>query len=282
MSASSGARLRGSDGLPPSFPLLLVFAAGVLPGVLLPSDIRAGSSALAEMQRQGMGGSSMWESQTGSLLVDYYENFLRARDLDQFRAQVTARYTEGTLGRVLISSPSVAARRAAVLALGVTGTFVQSNTALGKALRDNDPLVRTMAESALWAIWFRADSPENNQSLEEVRLLIGHHRLDAALNSASRLIARAPNYAEAYNQRAIALFIQGRFAESAEDCQRVLKLNPYHVGAISGLAQCQIQLDQPHEALRTLHSAAKLQPHSQSIRETIQVLEAQIESDETR
>ncbi len=194
----------------------------------------------------------MWESQTGSLLLDYYEAFLRDRDLDQFREQVTARYTEGTLGRVLTSSPSIAARRAAVLALGVTGSFEQSNTALGRALRDNDPIVRTMAESALWAIWFRADSPENNQNLEEVRLLIGHRRVDAAVNAASRLIARAPKYAEAYNQRAIALFIQGRFAESAEDCQRVLKLNPYHVGAISGLAQCQMLLNQPHEALRTL------------------------------
>jgi tetratricopeptide (TPR) repeat protein len=224
----------------------------------------------------------MLEAQTGSLLVDYYEAFLRDRDLDQFRQQVTARYTEGTLGRVLTSSPSVAARRAAVLALGVTGSFEQSNTSLGRALRDNDRIVRTMAESALWAIWFRTDSPENNQKLDEVRLLIGNQRLDAAINSASRLIARAPKYAEAYNQRAIALFLQGRFAESAEDCQRVLKLNPYHVGAIGGLVQCQIRLNQPHEALRTLRRAANLQPHSPSLRENIQILEAQIESDETR
>ncbi len=82
MSASSRARFRGSDSLPPSFPLLLVFAAGVMPGALLPSEIRADASALAEMQRQGMGGSSMWEPQTGSLLVDYFEAFLRDRDLD--------------------------------------------------------------------------------------------------------------------------------------------------------------------------------------------------------
>ena len=34
MPASSRARLRGSDGLPPSFPVLLVFAAGVLLGAL--------------------------------------------------------------------------------------------------------------------------------------------------------------------------------------------------------------------------------------------------------
>ena len=169
-----------------------------------------------------------------------------------------------------------------MLALGVLGGFEQSNSALGRAMRDSDPVVRTMAEAALWAIWFRADSPENNQMLDEVRLLIGHHRLDAAVALASRLIARAPNFAEAYNQRAIALFFQGRFAESAEDCQRVLQLNPYHFGAVGGLAQCQLQLDQPHEALRTLRRALKLQPHSQSIRENIQVLEAQIEPEGPR
>ena len=224
----------------------------------------------------------MWESQPGSLLVDYYEAFLRDRDLDLFRKQVIARYTEATLGRVLTSSPSVAARRASVLALGVTGCFEQSNAALGKALRDNDPIVRTLAESALWAVWFRADSPENNQQLDEVRQLIGQHRLDVAVKSASRLITRAPKYAEAYNQRAIAFFMQGRFAREAEDCQRVLQLNPFHIGAISGLAQCQIQLNEPREALKTLRRAAKLQPHSPSIRENIEILEAEIESDETR
>ena len=63
--------------------------------------------------------------------------------------------------------------------------------------------------------------PENNATLDEVRLLIGNRELDVATSLASRLIARSPKFAEAYNQRAIALFIQGRFAESAEDCQRV-------------------------------------------------------------
>jgi tetratricopeptide (TPR) repeat protein len=224
----------------------------------------------------------MWECHNGSLLVDYYEAFLRDRDLDQFRERIVARYTEATLGRALTASPSVTARRSAVLALGVIGSFEQSNSALGRAMRDSDPVVRTMAESALWAVWFRADTPENNQTLEEVRLLIGHRRLDEAVNLASKLIARAPKFAEAYNQRAIALFIQGRHGESAEDCQRVLELNPYHIGAVSGLAQCQILLSQPNEALQSLKRALKLQPHNQSIREHIQVLEAQIEPEGPR
>jgi len=261
---------------------LLVLSSGLILAATSPSETRAGISAVAELQRLGMGGSSMWEPQTGSLLVDYYEEFLRDRDLDQFRDRVRARYTEGTLARVLISSFSVPARRAAVLALGVFGSFEQCNSALGRALRDSDPVVRTMAESALWAIWFRADSPENNQTLDEVRLLIGHEKFDAAVALATKLIARAPRFAEAYNQRAIALFCQGRFSESAEDCKSVLQLNPYHTGAVSGLAKCQLELNQPHEALKTLKRAAKLQPHSQSLRDSIQALEAQIEPEGPR
>jgi tetratricopeptide (TPR) repeat protein len=264
------------------FPILLVSAIAPLLIAPVPSETRAGDSVHSEMQRQGVGGSSMWESHAGSLLVDYYEEFLRDRDLDQFRERVVARYTEGTLGRALGSSPSITARRGAVLALGVIGSFEQSNAALGRALRDSDAVVRTMAEAALWAVWFRADSPENNQVLEEVRLLIGHRRPDAAVSLATRLIQRTPNFAEAYNQRAIALFIQGQFQESAADCQRVLQLNPYHFGALGGLVQCQLQLTQPHEALRTMRRALWLQPHNQSIREEIDTLEAQIESEGSR
>ena len=62
----------------------------------------------------------------------------------------------------------------------------------------------------------------------------------------------------------------------------MLQLNPYHFGAVGGLVQCQLQLDQPHEALQTLRGRVLLQPHSKSIREDIEVLESQIESEGPR
>jgi len=207
---------------------------------------------------------------------------LRDRDLARFRERVAARYTEETLCRVLGASPQASARRGAVLALGVLGTFEGCNAHLGRALRDDDAVVRTMAERALWVVWFRADSPENNQALEEVRALVGAERLDEAVDRASRLIARAPRFAEAYNQRAIAYFKQGRFAESAEDCIRTLTLNPCHIGALGGLAQCQLSLDQPREALKTLRRGLKLQPHSEGLNEHVRMLEARLESDGPR
>src|SRR4029077_17101655 len=98
----------------------------------------------------------------------------------------------------------------------------------------------------------------------------------------SELIAQAPSFAEAYNQRAIIYFHQGRFAESVQDCQRVLARNPYHFGAISGMAGCQLELKRPHDALKTLRRGLKLQPYHNSLRETIRLLETEIEPDGMR
>jgi tetratricopeptide (TPR) repeat protein len=248
--------------------------------VSLPFEVRAGASDATGTPRRGMGASSaMSEAHNGSLLIEYFKVFVNDRDLDAFRNVVSARYNEGTLARILAASNDSNARRAAVLSLGIMGTFEQSNSVLGKALSDDDPVVRAMAEDALWAIWSRADTPEHNQALSQVQLAISREQLDQAEILASRLIAVAPNFAEAYNQRAIIYFLQGRFTESVQDCQQVLARNPYHFGAISGMAQSQRSLNRPQDALKSLRRALKLQPHRTSVREFIRILEAEIESD---
>lgn len=244
------------------FPLAWILAS-------VPPPALAGTSLVPP--RNGAPGMS--EPRTGSLLADYYDTYLRDHDIDAFRVHVSARYTEGTLAR-LIDTGDTQTRRGAVLAMGLFGSF-EVNAAVGRALRDNDATVRALAENALWAIWFRADSPENNKTLERVRALIGRQQYDDAVAVADRLIKQAPKFAEAYNQRAIAYFFLGRFEESAADCQRVLEHNPYHIGALGGLAQCQLQLDKRDEALKTLRRSLKLQPHKEDLRDVIAALEAE-------
>lgn len=214
----------------------------------------------------------MPEPATAPLLLDYLDAYRRDNDLEAFRRRVEARYTEGTLGR-LLRTGTPEARRAAVLALGLIGRF-DSNDAVGEALKDRDPIVRNYAVQALWAIWFRADTPENNAALIEVRDLIGRQRLREAEQSATRLISRAPKFAEAYNQRAIARFAIGDFAASAADCRQVVQLNRYHFGALGGLGQCYLRMGQRAEALETFRKALKLQPFNGDLRETVQFLEA--------
>lgn len=211
---------------------------------------------------------------TSSVLIDFYQAYLRDQNLEHYRQQVASRYTEATLARIS-ETANTDARRAAVLALGAMGTYEFSNAVLAKAQRDSDPTVRYIAERGLWAIWSRADTPENNETLERIATLVRQEQLDDALQLADKLIARAPRFAEAYNQRAIIYYALQRYQESANDCERVLELNPVHFGALNGLAGCQHRLDKRTEALKTLRRALKLRPFNEGLRESIAALEAE-------
>jgi tetratricopeptide (TPR) repeat protein len=262
-----------------SRPAAAFLATGFLTGISLLAGLPlnpvlpAASGAFSPHALLRPGAPAMPEPPAASLLVDYYETFLRDHDIEAFQRRVLARYAEGTLARAL-QMGDIQERRAAVLALGLVGGY-QVNQAVGRALRDPDPAVRSLADNALWAIWFRADSPENNETLEQVRTLITRKRPDLATELATRLITRSPRFAEAYNQRAIALFMMEKFDESAADCRRVLELNPYHFGALGGLGQCYLRLNLRREALKTYRRALKLQPYSEGLREFVSTLEAE-------
>jgi len=214
----------------------------------------------------------MPDAPNGSLLSFYYETFLKDQDIEKFRISAMTRYNEGSLCR-LVESTSLQSRRAAILALGLLGSF-ECNAAVAHALRDEDLTVRRMASDALWAIWFRADSDENNKTLEQVARLIARQQADEAIVLATRLIERAPKFAEAYNQRAIAHWSLGQLEESVADCRKVLELNPFHTGALAGMAQCLVKLGQHEEALRTLQRALKIEPFNMGLRSQVTSLEA--------
>ncbi len=235
---------------------------------LWPVPDRAGASPVSG--RIGVVG--MREPRAGSLLVGYHEAFLRDRDLDAFRMGVAGRYHESTLAR-LLQNGDVGSRRAAVVALGLFGSY-PSNGAVAGALKDVDPIVRSLADKALWAIWFRADTPENNESLARISQLIGRGRLAEAIEQADRLIARSPDFAEAWNQRAIAHCYSGMLAESVADCREAVARNPYHTGAMSGMGQCLLRLGRRQEAIAALRRALEVQPFNESLRDFIAAIEA--------
>ena len=208
-----------------------------------------------------------------AILVEHYDALLRDGDVEGFRRNVSARYNEATLAR-LLDATDAKARQAAVLSLGLFGGFAASNATVAKALKDKDPAVRDLAHEALWSIWFRADTPAHNETLAAVRKLIAADQLAEAIVRADQLIAAAPEFAEAYNQRAIAHFFLGHYAASAADCRRVLDKNPYHFGALGGLGQCLLAQNKRGEAVVVFQRALELQPFDDGLRNLIATLEA--------
>ncbi|MBY0522574.1 MAG: tetratricopeptide repeat protein [Gemmataceae bacterium] len=217
-----------------------------------------------------------------ALLIEYYRRLPERKDDEEpetwaarlqealagFKQEVSARYSEGTLQRVL-AMPHNEARRAAVVALGLMGTM-QSNKAIAVKLHDSDGQVRQYAADALWAIWFRGDSDANVQELQR---LMRMRNPEKAVEAFGALIKKAPEFAEAYNQRAILHFRLEEYQKSIADCEVALKLNPAHFGAAAGMAQCYMKLKKPRAALKAFKHALKINPNMEGVEETIRSLE---------
>src|SRR5262245_3252462 len=190
------------------------------------------------------------------------------KPLERFRRTVGGTYSEGTLQRLLEGENSQV-RRAALLALGLQGSMASNAAAAGR-LHDDDPQVRRLAADALWNIWYRAEGEPHKRELQR---LSQAKDLTKSLRGLNTLIEKCPEFAEAYNQRAIAYFRLGEFRKAVEDCQRALELNPFHFGAQSGLAQCYVRLKKPRTALRAFRQALKINPDLDGVAESIRELE---------
>ncbi len=204
-------------------------------------------------------------------LDEFYERYLHDEDTAQFIKDVTGVYFPASLARIAEFGGRMS-RRAAVLALGFLGDF-QVNRVLGNCLTDTDRGVRTMAETAIRAIWCRDGNLEHQDLLHEVVLLNTQKQYDDALHKVNQLLAEASWFAEAYNQRAVALFCSKRYAESIEDCRQTLELNPYHFGAAAGMGQCYLQLGNKVAALESFRRALKLNSGLEGVRAQVVYLQ---------
>ena len=114
--------------------------------------------------------------------------------------------------------------------------------------------------SQMWELW--ADAPD---AAAQAILDRGMGRRSAfdllgAIADFDTLVAYCPDYAEGYNQRAFANFLQGNFARAEVDLRKAIELSPNHVAARAGLALTYMQMDRVDEARAALEAALKLNP----------------------
>ena len=187
----------------------------------------------------------------------------------EFRDAVVNNYTDATLERLLDHHDPIT-RQAATLALGLVGEL-NTSPSVAARLKDRDRIVRRFAHDALWEIWFRGSDEEQCRRLREVLQLDDFSASMAALDD---LVNDFPEYAEALNQRALLYYRRGEYTRSAADCERVLRLNPVHFAAASGMGQCYLRMKKPKAALRAFRTALSINPELDSVREAVSALKA--------
>lgn len=129
-------------------------------------------------------------------------------------------------------------------------------------LRNTNEAVRDRASRELWRLWFEQKGTIGLETLRRVQLLLEMRDLDKAARLLNKLISQQPDFAEAWNRRAVLHYVQGRYWEAIADCQEAIRLNPIHFGALHGLGLCHMAIGNYRSAIHAFHRALEVQPFS--------------------
>jgi tetratricopeptide (TPR) repeat protein len=129
-------------------------------------------------------------------------------------------------------------------------------------LKSSDEHIRERATSQLWRIWFWEKGKIPLEHIEESERLLAEGDVDAAAAILDNLIDALPDFAEAWNRRAVLGFVMHKYERAIDDCQMVIQLNPVHFGALHGLGLCHAALGNYSDAIRAFRSALDIQPHA--------------------
>ena len=144
---------------------------------------------------------------------------------------------------------------------------------LAKRLRDENEIVRGIAEQGLWQLWSRSGDAAIDKAMAAGIEHMQEARFREAIAAFSDVIRRRPAFAEGWNKRATAHYLAGDFKRSLADCNEVMKRNPFHFGALSGYGQIYFQLGEPEKALLYWRRALEVNPNMQGVEANIQGIE---------
>jgi tetratricopeptide (TPR) repeat protein len=94
-------------------------------------------------------------------------------------------------------------------------------------------------------------------------------RYDVALDFLDQVTILAPDYAEGWNRRATLHYMMGSYAKSMSDIEHVLRLEPRHFGALSGMAAIFKTYDMKKPALDAFQRVLDVYPMLRSAQEEV-------------
>lgn len=113
---------------------------------------------------------------------------------------------------------------------------------------------------ALWQVWTLAPDEAAQDMLDRGMAKRQVYDFAGAVEVFSDLIAYCPDYAEGWNQRAFARFLQEDYEAALRDLDEALARSPTHTAAMSGKALTLIRMGRARQAQSVLREALTLNP----------------------
>ena len=99
----------------------------------------------------------------------------------------------------------------------------------------NDRQAKRISER-IWAKWRDSGSATANLLMQWADKAVAEKKNGLALDLLDQVVVLMPEFAEGWNRRATLNYALGKHGKSMSDIARVLRLEPRHFGAISGMA----------------------------------------------
>jgi tetratricopeptide (TPR) repeat protein len=177
-----------------------------------------------------------------------------------------------------LDSPESRDRREGLGRLAEVGTN-EDVPYMMQLLHDEDPMVRGMAEQALWGLWLRANDRGVNSLLQNSIVMIQHKEIEQAIENLDEIIAYKPDFAEAWNRRGDAYSHLGDLDHALADYNEAIRLNPYHFGAMTSCGEIWLERDDARRSADYFRRALNLNPNLYEVAVILRVLEQELAND---
>lgn len=144
-----------------------------------------------------------------------------------------------------------------------------------KAAPDDD--AAKAIEQRIWALWVVSRSDTANLLMLRVKTAIEAKETDLAIKLLDGIIKIRPDYVEAWNRRATLYYLQKDYGRALADIREVLKREPRHFGALSGLGLILEDIGDDKQALEVYRRALAVYPRLQRIPDLVKKLQEKVE-----
>jgi tetratricopeptide (TPR) repeat protein len=132
-------------------------------------------------------------------------------------------------------------------------------------------------ENRIWALWIATDSDTTTLLMSRVKAAVDAKDLDLGIKLLTAIINIKPDYIEAWNRRATIYYMKKDFDDSLSDIHEVLKREPRHFGALSGLGMIMQEIGDDKHALEAFRRALAVHPRLEHIPDLVKQLTEKVE-----
>jgi tetratricopeptide (TPR) repeat protein len=140
-----------------------------------------------------------------------------------------------------------------------------------------DDVTAKAIEGRIWALWTATRSDTTSLLMSRAQTAIEANDLDLAVKLLDAVIKIKPKYIEAWNRRATIYYTKKDYGRALADIREVLRREPRHFGALSGLGLIMQEIGDDKQALEVYRRTLAIYPRLPRIPDIVKTLQEKVE-----